>query len=243
MIGFLRRKPDVPDRLTVAGRCLPLEIVHNPRARRLALKADASRGIVRLRLPTAASTREGLTFLEDHQAWLARQIERWPVARPFAPGATVPFDGREIRIDWDATRPRTVRMTETHLLVGGPEEGLSGRITRGLRRTALADMAPRATALADRIGRAVRHVRLSDPHSRWASCTHDATLAFSWRLMLAPAWVRDSVVAHEVAHLVHMNHGRAFWQLATELYGSDMAAPRAWLARHGAALHWVGRTA
>ncbi len=241
MISLLRRKPDMPERLTVAGRELPLEIVHSPRARLLALKADASRGVIRLRLPKVASVREGMMFLDDHQGWLARQVERWPVPRPFAPDAIIPFDGRDLRIDWDAARPRTLHIEADRLRVGGPEEGLAGRIERGLRRQALAQITPLAHALAARIDRSVRHVRLSDPRSRWASCTHDGTLAFSWRLVLAPAWVRDSVVAHEVAHLVHMNHARPFWRLAEELYGADMAAPRAWLTRHGAGLHWVGR--
>jgi len=78
-------------------------------------------------------------------------------------------------------------------------------------------------------------VRIADPRTRWGSAASDATLAFSWRLVLAPVDVLDYVVAHEVAHLRHMNHGPQFWALVDELAG-DVSSPRAWLAANGAKL-------
>ena len=76
--------------------------------------------------------------------------------------------------------------------------------------------------------------------SRWGSCASTGTIRYSWRLILAPAFVRRATVAHEVAHLVHMNHAPAFHALVAEILGSDPRPARAWLRREGAALHRFG---
>jgi predicted metal-dependent hydrolase len=75
-------------------------------------------------------------------------------------------------------------------------------------------------------------IRVGDPRSRWGSCSTRGTLSFSWRLVMAPAWVADYVVVHELCHLRQMNHSHRFWQLVDEAYPSRRAA-QAWLKRHG----------
>src|SRR3546814_8044146 len=86
-------------------------------------------------------------------------------------------------------------------------------------------------------GLAVVRVAGGDPRSRWGSCTHDGDLRYSWRLVMAPDHVRRATVAHEVAHLRHMDHGAAFHALVDELHDGDVAAARGWLRREGRALH------
>jgi predicted metal-dependent hydrolase len=80
---------------------------------------------------------------------------------------------------------------------------------------------------------------VKDTSSRWGSCTSDRSLSFSWRLLMAPDFVQDYVVAHEVAHLRHMNHGTEFWRLVGELT-PHQAAARDWLHRHGPGLLRIG---
>ena len=58
---------------------------------------------------------------------------------------------------------------------------------------------------------------------------------------MAPDFVRRATVAHEVAHLVHMNHGPDFHALVEALLGTDPAPARRWLRREGAALHRIGQ--
>src|SRR3546814_8978869 len=91
-----------------------------------------------------------------------------------------------------------------------PAEGLHGRVERWLRRRALEVLSEESRAYAEKAGKPVAGVRLGDPKGRWGSCTSGGRIAYSWRLVMAPPWVRQSVVAHEVAHLVHLNHSPAF---------------------------------
>ncbi|MBT5049980.1 MAG: M48 family metallopeptidase, partial [Rhodospirillaceae bacterium] len=75
--------------------------------------------------------------------------------------------------------------------------------------------------------------------SRWGSCSPDGDLSFSWRVIMAPDYVLDYLVAHEVAHLAEMNHSPRFWAIVYQITDqADMG--RDWLRREGANLHRYG---
>lgn len=240
--GLLAKaRPAFPDRLLLDGRTVALDVLKDRRARKLHLRADPNLGVVRLTLPLRTPAREGLEFLHNHQNWLAEQVARWPVPLPFSPDAIIPFNDQQLRIDWHEARPRRAEFLADSLRIGGPQEGLAQRIERALRRAAQPLFDSSVQLLATRVARPVARVRLTDPKARWGSCSRDGVLNFSWRLVLAPNWVREAVIAHEVAHLVHMNHSPRFWALAHELYDGDMDQARSWLSAQGAQLHWIGR--
>lgn len=226
-----------------AGRAVEVRIERSARARRLTLRADAVRGLVRVALPARGRLGDAESFLAAHHGWIAARVANWPVAVPFTPGTAIPFDGTNLWIDWSSSHPRGVKRAGDRLVIGGPEATVPGRTLRWLRAAALADMAPATHAIAALIDRQVTGVAVRDPAGRWGSCSSSGAIGYSWRLILAPPTVRQSVVAHEVAHLVHPNHGRDFWKLAADLTEGDIKAARAWLAANGAALHWVGRAA
>ena len=226
-----------------AGREVPVEIVRNPRARRLTLRADVVRGVVRVAMPARARIADADKFVIAHHGWIAARVARWPVPLPFENGSTFPFDGTALSIDWSPGHPRGVQRSGDRLLIGGPLATIPGRIMRWLRSAALADLTPATLNLASKLGVLATRVSIRDPASRWGSCASTGAITYSWRLILAPSSVRQSVIAHEVVHLVHPNHGRAFWALAESLTDGDLPFARAWLKAHGAALHWVGRPA
>lgn len=225
----------------VHGKRIPVELKPNPRARRITLRADATRGVIRLSLHPRTSTAKALALLDTHRDWIAARVAQWPSPTRFAPGATVPIEGEAVVIDWSPDRPRAGVLDGGRLSIGGPAEGLEGRVERFLRARAKAVLAEETREVAARLGRPVAAVTVRDTASRWGSCTSGGRIAFSWRLILAPPHVRRYVVAHEVAHLAHMDHSPGFWAVAEELYGGDVKPARRWLKRHGAALHWLGR--
>ncbi len=240
---FGTRSATVPRDLVVeiGGRRIPIEIKTSPRARRVTLRADATRGVIRLSLPPRASVERALAMVDTHHDWLAARVAGWPRASGFVAGGSFELEGEPVTIDWAPARPRTVLRDGASLRLGGPEDGLAGRIERYLRSRARTVLTAETHEQAARLGRRVAAVTVRDTASRWGSCSATARIAYSWRLILAPPEVRRYVVAHEVAHLAHMDHGRDFWRVAASLYDGDIAAARRWLRRHGAALHWVGR--
>lgn len=241
------RRPTLPAELEVAGRIVPVVATRRAGARMVRLKANAISGCIELSLPARGGEEAAATLLKSHHGWLAARIARWPQPQPFRPGATILVDGAPVRIDWQAAHPRAPALAGDRLRVGGPAESLPGRIERWLKARARNDLSAATLELAARVERRVARVAIADPSSRWGSCAgwnrpEGARIGYSWRLILAPAWVRRSIVAHEVAHLVHPNHSPAFHALNRQL-DPRAGEARRWLARHGAQLHWVGREA
>jgi predicted metal-dependent hydrolase len=173
---------------------------------------------------------------------VATTLAAIPRGAPIVPGGSVPLHGRPHRIDWDPGRPRRIEVDGETLRVGGPREGLEGRVLRWLKAQALARLEAETRDLAATAEVPVTRVGVGDPSSRWGSCSSSGTIRYSWRLIMAPEFVRRATVAHEVAHLVHMNHGPDFHALVAQLLGEDPAPARKWLRREGAALQRVGRS-
>lgn len=218
-----------------------VEVVRNARARRAKLSVDPASGKVRLVLPTRAPLGPALRWAEDHAEWIDAQRAKLPVARPFAPGATIPFRGSDLRLDWMEGASRTVRHGDGALSCGGPREGFESRITRWLKREAARVLAEETAEFAGKADVSVERIAIGDPRARWGSCTSSGAIRYSWRLILAPDFVRRATVAHEVAHRIHMDHSPAFHAVVARLFEADPAPARRWLRANGAGLHWVGR--
>ncbi|MBA3939702.1 MAG: metal-dependent hydrolase [Sphingopyxis sp.] len=214
-----------------------MRLVHHAQSRRYKLIFDGARGELRLTLPRRASAARALKWASEQQEWLIEQVGKGAAPLLVGPGASVPLFGIERRIDWLPSAPRAVRLDEDVLRVGGPAETVGRRVERWLKGEALALMESESRAIAARAGLSVGRVGVGDPRSRWGSCTHDGDLRYSWRLVMAPDHVRRATVAHEVAHLRHMDHGPAFHALVDELHDGDVAAARGWLRREGRGLH------
>ena len=111
---------------------------------------------------------------------------------------------------------------------------------RWLRAQAQTEMTARSHETAARLGpgprRPLGRVRVKEMRTRWGSCTPAGDLNYAWRLIMAPPFVLAYVAAHEVAHLAHPGHDRAFWSTCARLAAADPAPARAWLREEGRTL-------
>src|SRR5437870_2572055 len=109
-------------------------------------------------------------------------------------------------------------------------------------REAQRDLEAASRRYAAELGVAIKRICVRDQSSRWGSCSNTGVLSFSWRLILAPSFVLDYLAAHEVCHLVELNHSARFWRLVKRLY-PDVERAKMWLDVHGTDLHRYGLTA
>lgn len=219
----------------------PLVVSVDRRARRLKLRLDQRRRRLVLTCPPRTSRRAALDWAHRQRDWAAGEIARVPAGEPFEPGATIPFDGGELRLVWDPAAPRTPILSNSELTCGGPRESLETRVHRWLRQEASKLLSADTAAAAAIAGVSVIAVTIGDADTRWGSCSSAGSIRYNWRLAMAPPAVRRWVVAHEVAHRVHMNHGAAFKLLEQRIYGGDVAAARSELRRIAARLKGIGR--
>lgn len=180
-----------------------------------------------------------MALLMTHADWVAERLAALPDAVPFADGALVPIGGRLHRICHLPHARGGAWLQDDELCVSGAAEFLRRRVLDFLRAEARRRLTALAIAKAARLGITPRRISVKDTHSRWGSCASDGSLAFSWRLVMAPELVQDYVVAHEVAHLRHMNHGKRFWALVDNLT-PHAAEAIPWLRTEGSRLLRTG---
>jgi len=218
-----------------------LEIVRKANARRMKLSVDPRTGQVRLVLPHKAPLSAALNWAEQHQGWIDRQKARLPEPWPIEPGMAVPIGDASYTLDWAQSHPRTPRIEGTQILIGGPIDVMSNRLLRWMKAEARTLLDQETREIAAQRDISIATVSVGDPRSRWGSCSGSGDIRYSWRLILAPDFVRRATVAHEVAHRIHMDHSRDFHRLAKELFGADHTPARDWLRHNGARLYWFGR--
>ena len=160
--------------------------------------------------------------------------------QPFVDGAEFPLFGEPHRIRHRPDQRGTVWREGSVIHVAGHPEHLPRRLRDWLIAELRCHLVPLVCAKAARVGRPVKRITIRDNRSRWGSCGPNATMTFSWRLVFAPRDVVDYLVAHEVAHLVHLNHGPRFWALARELSDGPMEAADLWLKRNSELLLQYG---
>lgn len=222
---------------------LPLAVEIRPvrGARRLRLRLDEERGLLKLTGPWRMNRRLALQWAVEQRAWVERQVAAMLPAEPFEPGARIPIEGKEIQLDWCEAAPRAPRLADGRLVCGGPRESFDGRVETFLKRLALDTLSGETAAAAARAGLAPRSVAVGDAATRWGSCSQSGRIRYSWRLILAPPQARRYVVAHEVAHLRHLDHGREFKALERELFDGDCAEARLLLRAAAPRLRRLGR--
>jgi predicted metal-dependent hydrolase len=227
--------------IRIGDPAIEVRLRRNGRARRMVLRvAQSGRGPT-LTLPPGVPLARARAFLRDQEDWLRRHLAASPGGRAVRDGSVLPFGDASLTVR--AHPGRSMLCADGILHVPGNPASFAPRVAAYLREEARRACVAGVVRHAARLGLRPGRISLRDPRSRWGSCTASGDLMFSWRLVLAPAFVLDYVVAHEVAHLREMNHSPRFWAVVRGLC-PDYEIPREWLRRNGGTLHgWDFRAA
>ncbi|MFL6799455.1 MAG: M48 family metallopeptidase [Xanthobacteraceae bacterium] len=244
--ALLYRRPSEPSTMQVVfERAVYLiRLRRHRQARRYTLRIDAPSREVVLTIPPRGSLKEAREFAQKHGGWIAARLKRLPEAMPFAPGVEVPLRGELHRVVHRRSARGTVWLEQDEaakalICVAGDAPHVNRRVADFLKAQAKQDLGRAAHDYAAKLGVTIKRISVRDQSSRWGSCSNSGVLSFSWRLILAPSYVLDYLAAHEVAHLVELNHSRRFWRLVERLYPQAERA-KVWLDVHGADLHRYG---
>jgi len=244
--ALLYRRPSEPQAIDVIldQAVYLVRLRRHRQARRYTLRIQAATRDVILTIPPRGTVKEARDFAQKHGGWIATRLGRLPEVVPFVHGVLVPLRGAPHRIAhrrgtrgtvWTEIDPNG----EPLLCVAGHTQHLERRIGDYLRREAKRDLQAASRRFAADLGVDMRRITVRDQSSRWGSCSATGALSYSWRLILAPGFVLNYLAAHEVAHLVEMNHSARFWRLVQRLC-PDHERAKTWLDVHGADLHRYG---
>jgi hypothetical protein len=220
-------------------------IRRSDRARRLRIVVAPSG--VEVVLPRRMTVRHAEEFVAEKRPWIERTLRQYRDAEASLPpvhladGGEVPYLGLSLPIrvhvePW-RTRPGVSRRggaLDVGVLDPG-EEAVRDALIRWYRRRARVEVGERLDWATLRAGSSYSRLQIRDPSSRWASCSSNGSMSFSWRLLLAPEPILAYVVEHEVAHLDVMDHSKRFWRLV-ESRCPDYREHERWLRRFGPGL-------
>ena len=205
--------------IELGGRMIEYRFARR-RRRTLSITVDAAG--LRVSAPLRAPWREVDAFLRDKERWILRKLDAWarvphPPLLHGVSGETLPLFGASTMLDVRHGR-RQVQACEGRLIVQAPARSRPlAVLLRWLRQCALQALTPRTAHYAGVLGLPAPRVALSNARTQWGVCTEGGAIRLSWRLVHVEPRLADYVVAHEVAHLVEMNHSRRFWTLLARL--------------------------
>lgn len=226
-----------PDRLVLGGEPeIEVMLRRTARARRISLRVSRLDGRVTLTVPQRVRIEDATRFLLEKGDWVRGHVVARGEDRAIVIGGSVMVEGDIYPIvalePSEGSRPkwRDGTLAISSRLEPGPQVMA---ILKALARDRLTEASDRYSST---LGRPYTRLTLRDTRSRWGSCSTDGRLMYSWRLVMAPPDVLQYVAAHEVAHLVEMNHSPAFWKQVARIC-PDYREHRQWLRRRGTDLH------
>ncbi len=214
------------------------------RAKRVALRLDPVERVINLVVPHHMPLKKAYYFAQEHEEWVKKTLANLPKSIPFTDGTIVPVfdDPVTLNIHHDQNLKRTtLKQEDDALYIRTYQENPTVRITTHLKKIARSGLADMASEKAETIGKSIKSISVRDTKTRWGSCSRDGDISFSWRLVFAPYTAIDYVVAHEVAHMIHMDHSKDFWALCEKLC-LNYKDGKSWMKQNGNSLMQYGKT-
>lgn len=223
----------------IHGKSLPLVVKENFQAKRLTLRLHPDGNEVILTVPLRYSKKQAIGFIEKAKPWLEKQLGRICQKHSYVEGMVLPIFGKHYELRHKPSRAFRSWWGEDHLLIHAPVEKFGIFVQKSLHQVAAQFLTMRTTLYATQLGKSVNRITLRDTRSRWGSCSPNGNISYSWRLVFTPEQVADYLCAHEVAHLIEMNHSPQFWKIVED-FCPDYKNLRHWLRQNGKSLFQYG---
>ncbi len=213
-------------------------IVSNRRSLALEITRRAE---VLVRAPHGISESSIHEFVRKKIAWIRKKIllmqqHRVRYQQQLVDGSRLLFLGKEYPLSIQEGQIRPLFFLNGFFLPAVQKHRAKHIIIDWYRFEAAKYITKRVRVLSERHKLHSGRIRITSAMTRWGSCAHNGNLNFSWRIMMAPSWIVEYVIAHELAHLTVKNHSKLFWQRLDVLYPEHKKAHQ-WLKDHGSRLH------
>jgi predicted metal-dependent hydrolase len=228
---------------------LRVEVRRRASARRYTLRIHNGFRRAIITMPLRGTKQNAYDLAFKNAAWINERIQKIPDPIAFAPHSIIPFMGQPHRLQHHPDKKGGAWITREHedftmplINICGDLPHFKRRLIEFLKKHALFELRHAVDDYCTILNLARPIVNVRDTKSRWGSCSVDGHLHFSWRLIMAPAFVLNYLAAHEVCHLIHHNHSHEFWALTRRICINTDAAED-WLKSTGSSLYRYGAVA
>ncbi len=215
---------------------MDIKVVQSKSSRKLTLKIDEKERVPVLSIPRFCSRKQAINFAKEHTEWIIRALNKLPEIKYFADGESFLLFGQNVTVTHHPEARRGVWLEDNTLCVSGAKEFIHRRVKDYIKKRAKEEFYAKSKLLAQIIGQNLTGVSIKDTSSRWGSCSSLQHINYSWRIALAPDYVIEYLLAHEVSHLKHHDHSDEFWACVASLC-PEWSRGRIWLKRYGKTLY------
>ena len=220
--------------ITVDG--IEIEVLRQLKAKYIRLKINRKTNTPVVTVPYFCPLLMAERFIKSHIIWLKKNLESIPTKTTFQDQMTITILNQPVIIHLSHQKRTGTYIEGGILYVSGDAEYLHRRVKDYIKKQVNLYAGQKALEFAKILNVHIKGVTIRDTTSRWGSCSSTGHLSLCWRLGLAPLFVLDYVIAHEVSHLKEMNHSHAFWKEVAILY-PDVRKAKKWLHDNGKDLH------
>lgn len=213
--------PEPARRIVIAGQPVAYQLRHSQR-HTIGLSID-HRGL-RVGAPQRARLGDIENLIQQHGQWVLDKLAAWNEREPpqlalIEHGTVISVLGEALTVSISASHSKSHWQRSGALLAlhVGPRQTASALLETALREEARQLFSARLALFAPCISRPTPPLALSSARTRWGSCSAAGNIRLNWRLILMPLAVVDYVVAHELAHLLEMNHSPRFWAVVESI--------------------------
>jgi hypothetical protein len=226
---------------TLTYKHYSINVVKRPKRRSTTLQIDRNNSIT-IVAPWNIKERHILDVLNRNERWIERKLTE-NAKRPqrethsLENGSQISYLGNTYTLQWTKGK-RSTTLDNHHLTLSHPKEHELSRddkqalLERWLKTKAEDIICDRVEIYAEKLGKRPKNVRFKKQKTRWGSCSSLGNLNFNYLLMMTSIEVIDYIVAHELCHLKHPNHSRAFWSCVEKIY-PDYKKHHVWLRENG----------
>jgi len=210
----------------------PITISRKNNIRRLSLKVCRITGKISISAPKFLSESEIHKFYYLNRSWIHNQINQCLVPKIVNDGSFVPIEGNLYEIVAKKNCSKIKFLENNQICIPKNISNIGKEVQTFLIEYCKSIMIPIILKKPNLIIQKITKINFKDTKSRWGSCSSTGSIMLNWRLIMAPPSVYNYVIIHELAHLVHMNHGPLFWKLVQEL-SPNYSKDREWLKKNG----------
>ena len=194
-----------------------------------------------VRLPFCFSESRLELLLADKISWIKKKQAEMKkklkiTKRNFITGEKFLYLGQEYELRI-ASSSAALELKDCFYLSHKYEKSAQAVFRYWYKNMALEKIRERVLYYANKYDFKVNQIKLSSARKRWGSCSSQRNVNFSWRLIMAPLFVLDYVIVHELVHLKHMDHSRRFWNRVGEISPNYLEAKK-WLIENGSLLNF-----
>ena len=217
----------------------PYSVKRSSKRKKVTITIERDRKVV-VHAPNHASEEAIGRIVEAKRHWIYEKMQHsqkytdrpHPPGKELVNGESALYLGRSYRIEVVEKETEIVEFDQRFLIPASCVRHKKGALREWYIARAKERILPRVVKQARELGVSFGQARIVDSRYRWGSCTVRDNINLNWRLIKAPIFVVDYVIAHELAHLLEPNHTPRFWNIVkTQVPNMDRA--RGWLREHG----------